>query len=482
MPAAERRILTVSQLNRSARQLLETHLSLLWVEGEISNLARPASGHCYFTLKDAGAQIRCAMFKNRSQFLRVRPADGLKVLIRGRVSLYEGRGDYQLIVEHMEDAGAGALQLAFEALRDRLAAEGLFESSRKHPVPVPVAHLAVITSATGAALQDILAVFQRRWPGQPIALLPVPVQGIDAAPAIVQAIGLANRAGLFDAILLARGGGSLEDLWSFNEEAVARAIAASQLPVITGIGHETDTTIADYVADLRAPTPSAAAELLSPDRADLQAQLTGFALLLTEAFQRRLMSFRQRTVFARHRLQRARPDIRQPAQQLDYLDLRLRQQSRALLERCHNRCQLLGSKLQRQHPAQQLRLQGQTLRQLRARLLAASPLAHLRRSLRQVQQLAHQLRLHQQQQQQHRAQQLALLANGLNTLNPLHTLARGFSVVTDLTGKVLTDARQLNPGDTIVARLHKGQVQARITHTQADIPSPDVLAPAPQPD
>ena len=205
--ATDKQLYTVSQLNRQARQLLETHLALLWVEGEISNYTRPASGHSYFTLKDSDAQIRCAMFKNRSQFLRIQPKSGMKVLIRGRVSLYEGRGDYQLIVEHMEDAGQGALQRAFEALKARLAAAGLFDPRRKKKIPLPAKHIAIITSATGAALRHILSVFKRRWPGQPLTLIPVPVQGADAAPAIVNAITLANQQTMFDVILLARGGG-----------------------------------------------------------------------------------------------------------------------------------------------------------------------------------------------------------------------------------------------------------------------------------
>src|SRR5690625_2927780 len=257
-----RDVLSVSQLNRRSKQILETHLPLVWVEGEVSNLSRPSSGHWYFTLKDDQAQVRCAMFRNRNQLVRFNPAQGQQLLLRARVSLYEGRGDYQLIVEHMEEAGFGALQRAFEELKTRLSQEGLFASERKRPLPTLPKHIGVITSPTGAAIRDILSVLKRRFPAVPVTVLPVPVQGKEAAPAIVSALDLANRSELFDVLILARGGGSLEDLWPFNEEAVARAIYASRTPVVSAVGHEVDFSIADFVADVRAPTPSAAAELV----------------------------------------------------------------------------------------------------------------------------------------------------------------------------------------------------------------------------
>src|SRR5690606_31569338 len=248
----------VSQLNRRAKQLLETHLPLLWVEGELSNVSQPSSGHWYFTLKDDQAQVRCAMFRNRNMLVRFKPQQGQQVLLRARVSLYEGRGDYQLIAEHMEEAGAGALQRAYEELKQKLAAEGLFSDDLKQPLPSLPRHIGVITSPTGAAIRDILHVLARRFPAIPVTVLPVAVQGKEAAPQIVKAIQLANRADLFDVLILARGGGSLEDLWPFNEEVVARAIHASKLPIVSAVGHEVDFTIADFVADLRAPTPSVA--------------------------------------------------------------------------------------------------------------------------------------------------------------------------------------------------------------------------------
>ena len=250
---------------REARELLEGHFPLLWVEGELSNFSRPASGHFYFSLKDSQAQIRCAMFKPKSTFLRFRPADGMRVLARARVGLYEARGEFQLIVEHMEEAGEGALLRLLQELKTRLAAEGLFETALKRALPRTPRLIGVITSPTGAAIRDVLSVIARRYPLVEIEILPVPVQGRDAAAAIVAMVAAASSAGRHDVLLLTRGGGSLEDLWSFNDEALARAIRASAIPIVSAIGHEIDFTIADFVADLRAATPSAAAELLVPD-------------------------------------------------------------------------------------------------------------------------------------------------------------------------------------------------------------------------
>src|SRR5690554_5847445 len=266
-PHSSREILSVSHLNRRCRQLLETQLPMVWVEGEISNLAHPSSGHWYFTLKDDQAQVRCAMFKNRNQAVTFSPEQGQHVLLRARASLYEGRGDYQLIAEHMEEAGLGRLQREFEALKKKLASEGLFDPDNKRPLPTLPQHVAVITSPTGAAIRDILAVLQRRFPACKVTVVPAPVQGREAAGHLREALALALRANLFDAIIIGRCGGSLEDLWAFNDEALARAIAASPVPIISAVGHEIDFTIADFVADVRAATPSNAAEIVV-DRAD----------------------------------------------------------------------------------------------------------------------------------------------------------------------------------------------------------------------
>ena len=264
---SNRQIISVSELTRHARDLLENEFPMLYVEGEISNLAQPNSGHWYFTLKDDRAQIRCAMFRNRNQLIRFRPADGQQVIVQGRISLYEARGEFQMIAEFLEEAGDGALRRAFEKLKATLQAEGLFDEAAKKPLPALPRHLAIITSPTGAAIQDVLTVMSRRFPALHASVIPVQVQGEDSAPQIVKAIQLANgyKADPFDLILLTRGGGSLEDLWSFNTEPVARAIAESELPVVSAVGHESDISIADLTADLRAPTPSAAAELVTPD-------------------------------------------------------------------------------------------------------------------------------------------------------------------------------------------------------------------------
>ena len=285
--------LTVTQLNRQVKRLLESNFDFIWVEGELSNFARPASGHWYFSLKDADCQVRCAMFRNRNQRVRQVPANGEAVRLRARVSLYEGRGEFQLIVEHLEPAGAGALQLAYEALKEKLRSEGLFEAGRKRPLPSFPSRIGVITSPSGAAIRDILSVFRRRYPGLESDVLPVPVQGAEAAPAICRALELANQwhaAGsrYFDVLVVGRGGGSLEDLWAFNEESVARAIVASALPVVSAVGHEVDFTIADFVADARAATPSASAELLSPEALEWLAQFRALERQLARATQRRI--------------------------------------------------------------------------------------------------------------------------------------------------------------------------------------------------
>ncbi|HQZ63243.1 MAG TPA: exodeoxyribonuclease VII large subunit, partial [Dokdonella sp.] len=266
---AERMILTPSALNRLAHDLLEDALPSVWIEGELSNVSRPASGHLYFTLKDSTAQVRCAMFKPRSSWLGFKPTDGLHVLARARVSLYEARGEFQLIVEHLEEAGEGALQREFERLKKQLAAEGLFARERKRLIPRLPRRIGIITSATGAAVRDVLHVLARRFPLVEVEILPVPVQGKEARAAIVAMLDAAARAGRHDVLLLTRGGGSLEDLWAFNDEALARAIVRSPIPVVSAVGHEVDFSISDFVADLRAATPSAAAELLVPDRLEL---------------------------------------------------------------------------------------------------------------------------------------------------------------------------------------------------------------------
>ncbi len=334
---ANRNVLTVSQLNRLARSLLEDSFPAVLVEGEISNLSIPASGHWYLTLKDAEAQIRCAMFRNRNMLVRFKPKDGMQVLVKAKLSIYEGRGDYQLIVEHIEEAGAGALRRAFELLKTRLLQEGLFEAARKKPLPTLPRHVAVITSPTGAAIRDIISVFRRRFPTTLLTIVPVPVQGEQAAPEMIRALATVNaRQGSLDdvdVILLARGGGSLEDLWSFNDEKLARAIAASTLPVVSAVGHETDFTIADFVADVRAATPSAAAELLSPHQNDFHLQFQALARKLRGTIDSQLKLLRLQLQRLGRQLRHPGRRLQEQAQRLDGLEVRAGRAMRATLQR-----------------------------------------------------------------------------------------------------------------------------------------------------
>jgi exodeoxyribonuclease VII large subunit len=338
----ERDIYTVARLNGEARRLLEEGLSALWVEGEISNFAAPASGHWYFTLKDRDAQIRCAMFRSANSRVGFRPKDGQQLVLRGRVSLYEPRGDYQLIAELMEDAGEGALRREFERLKAKLAAEGLFDASLKRPLPAMPKRIAVVTSPTGAAIQDILHILARRFPPATVLVIPTPVQGAAATDSIVAALDTASRRGDCEVIILARGGGSIEDLWCFNDERVARAIRRSAVPVVSGVGHEIDFTIADFAADVRAPTPSGAAELVVPDRRTLLAQLGGVDARLRQLAAQRLARASERFETLMQRLQRAHPGnrLQQQMQRLDELDMRMRRAWDKNLTRAEQRLRL----------------------------------------------------------------------------------------------------------------------------------------------
>ncbi|MGH8263901.1 MAG: exodeoxyribonuclease VII large subunit [Steroidobacteraceae bacterium] len=321
-----RAVYSVSRLNREARTLLESGLGSLWVQGEISNLARPSSGHWYFSLKDRDAQLRCAMFRQRNTLARFAPKEGQLVLCFGRVSLYEPRGDYQLLVELIEDAGLGALQRAFDELKARLAAEGLFAPERKRPLPRAPRRIGIITSPTGAAVRDILHVLARRYPAAQVLIYPAPVQGAAAVAALVAAIELAAARAECDVLILARGGGSLEDLWAFNDERVARAIHDCPLPVVTGIGHEVDFTIADFVADRRAPTPSGAAEIVVPDERSFRRGLRDLLARITRSTEAALARYADRLAWLVKRLTQAHPGARlaQQAQRLDELTERMR--------------------------------------------------------------------------------------------------------------------------------------------------------------
>ncbi|HEY1772298.1 MAG TPA: exodeoxyribonuclease VII large subunit [Gammaproteobacteria bacterium] len=438
----ERRILSVSDLNRAARGLLEGGFPLLWVEGEISNLARPASGHLYFSLKDSQAQVRCALFKNRGQLLRFKPADGMKVLVRGRVSLYEPRGDYQFIAEHMEDAGHGALQRAFEELKAKLAAEGLFDPALKRPLPEVPRCIGVITSPSGAALHDILTVIRRRYPLARVILYPTPVQGEGAAAKIATMIATASERAECDVLILARGGGSLEDLWAFNGEPVARAIRACRIPLVSGVGHEIDFTIADFAADLRAPTPTGAAELVTPDISEWQRRLAQREERLLQNQLRLLQDLRRRLAWCGERLQQLHPSriLRDRSQRLDELQMRLGRYARSHLR--HERTRLTG---------------------LQVALYAHSPMQQLRRASDQLTALDVRLRGAARAQMTHVANRLALSMRALDAVSPLATLNRGYAIVSDATtGTTLSHVSAARPGQTVRTRLADGSFTAEV--------------------
>ena len=459
---SNRNVLSVSDLTRSARLLLEGEFPSVFVEGEISNFSKPASGHWYFTLKDDKSQLRSAMFKGRNSRLKFIPKNGLQVIVRGKISLYEGRGDFQMIAEHMEEAGDGALRRAFEKLKQQLDAEGLFDVAAKQPIPTLPQHLAVITSATGAAIRDVLHVFERRFPALRVTILPVPVQGDDASPQIAKAISLANQYtdDPFDTILLTRGGGSLEDLWAFNTEPVARAIFGSRLPVVSAVGHEIDITIADFVADLRAPTPSAAAELLSPDQASWLQHLRTMEQKLSRSIQQRRQGLTSHLNHVRARLRHPGERLNQLHQRFDELDGRLQRSfSQALASPQIPR---LANRLEQ---AMQRRLAGQDQQLFRLRSRLISPGQQVQTQQNTLSLLERRLMQQWQSSKRDKQFQFENVASKLNALSPLNTLGRGYSIVTrgTSTTAVVTSAAQVSAGETITARLLSGKLTATVT-------------------
>ena len=434
-------ILTPSQLNTLARDLLEGAFPLVLVEGEIGNLSRPGSGHLYFTLKDARAQVRCALFKPKSQWLKFVPREGMKVLARGRLTLYEARGDYQLVCDSLEEAGKGALRRAFEELKAKLAAEGLFDADRKRGLPAHVRRLAVLTSPSGAVIRDIVSVLRRRFPLVDVELLPVPVQGEGAAAQIRTMLQRADASGRYDAILLARGGGSLEDLWAFNDEALVRAIASSHTPVVSAIGHETDFSLSDFAADLRAPTPSAAAELLVPDRVALATRLDGLHRQLQALHGNAMRQRAQRIDHAFLRLQALRPQARLDAlaQRAAQARLRLTNAMQRRLERDNAALRHADAILRASHPQRRLQQARTRLDALRGR-----PQALLAQRL------------------QHEALHLRGLARSLHAISPLATVARGYSILQHTDGRIVRSIDDAASGDALDARLHDGQLRLRV--------------------
>ncbi|MEB5749516.1 exodeoxyribonuclease VII large subunit [Leclercia adecarboxylata] len=434
-------IYTVSRLNQTVRLLLEQEIGQVWISGEISNFTQPASGHWYFTLKDNTAQVRCAMFRNSNRRVTFRPQHGQQVLVRASITLYEPRGDYQIIVESMQPAGEGLLQQKYEQLKAALSAEGLFDQQYKQPLPSPAHCVGVITSKTGAALHDILHVLKRRDPSLPVVIYPTAVQGDDAPGQIVRAIALANARQECDVLIVGRGGGSLEDLWSFNDERVARAIFASRIPVVSAVGHETDVTIADFVADLRAPTPSAAAEMVSRNQLELLRQLQNGQQRLEMAMDYFLANRTRRFTQLHHRLQQQHPQLRLARQQ-------------TVLERLRQRMNVaVDSQLKRAVQRQQ---------RVTQRLNQHNPQPRIYRAQTRIQQLEYRLAENLRARLSSTRERFGNAVTHLEAVSPLSTLARGYSVTTATDGKVLKQTKQVKAGDVLTTRLSDGWVESEV--------------------
>ncbi|AAQ61226.1 exodeoxyribonuclease VII large subunit [Chromobacterium violaceum] len=440
-PDQSQDVISVSSLNRMARDLLEAGIPPVWIGGEISNLTLAASGHAYFSLKDGGAQIRCVMFRHKLSLLPFRPQEGMQVELRGQVTLYEARGEFQINVGEMRAAGLGRLYEAFERLKARLQAEGLFDNARKRELPAHPAAIGIVTSPAAAALRDVVSTLRRRMPGIPLILYPTQVQGEGSARQIADALRLAGERREVDVLIVCRGGGSIEDLWSFNEEIVARAVAASPIPTVSGVGHETDFTICDFVADRRAPTPTAAAELVSPNREHLAIQLEQTKRALERALSRLLTDKTQQLDFLGRRLTHPGARLQVQRERLDALSSALGQRVQAAFEQGRWRLQLAGTRLSRHQP--DLDVGKQALRQRQAALLRARD-----RLL------------------ERRAQQLAQLAATLTALNPEAVLARGYAIVQKQDGRAVKNPAELADREKVTLRLAEGSAEARIEHNQ----------------
>ena len=430
---------SVSQLNKQIQQLLEASLPWILVEGEISNLAKPGSGHWYFSLKDDKAQIRCAMFKSKHNAVRFRPKDGDKVRLRARVTFYGPRGDCQLSVESMESAGEGALQQAFERLKNTLQLEGLFDASHKKPLPSKPERIAIITSPVGAAVRDMIIAFRRRFPLTELTILPSLVQGQDAAKNILKQMQRADSSGHFDAIILGRGGGSLEDLWSFNDEALARAVFHAQTPIVSAVGHETDFTITDFVADVRAATPTAAAELLSPDRNQLIRQIEQQEKQLTRRMSRILEQCQQQLDFTTKRIRHPKERIEQQQSQLNQLMHRLQQNIQRKVSEQHIQTSNLAHRLERNSPARRISQERQALSNIDTRL------AHALRNNLTNKQTA-----------------FARIIDKLNLVSPLNTLSRGYAIASK-DKQVIRSIEEVEKGDALTVRVQDGEILCEVS-------------------
>ncbi|MDC9595539.1 exodeoxyribonuclease VII large subunit [Xenorhabdus anantnagensis] len=435
-------IFSVSRLNQTVRQLLELEMGRIWLSAEMSNFSQPSSGHWYFTLKDERAQIRAAMFRSHNLRATFRPQNGQQVLVRAQITLYEPRGDYQLIVESIQPAGDGLLQQQFEVLKQKLTAEGLFDQIHKKPLPSPAKRLGVITSASGAALHDILNILKRRDPSLPIVIYPTAVQGTEAPLQIIRAIELANTRQECDVLIIGRGGGSLEDLWCFNDEHVARTIFQSRIPIVSAVGHETDVTIADFVADLRAPTPSAAAELVSRNQIELLRQIQSLQQRLEMAIDYFFAQKQQIFNLLQHRLQQQRPDLRLARQQNHLAELRQK---------------LTDSFL---HCLKQNSISYEKLNQ---RLLQIHPERKIQRYSQSIQQFDFRLKQAIERQLGHYREKFAVSCSRMEAVSPLATLSRGYSISEISDGKLLKQVKQVKTGDMLKTRLQDGWVESQVT-------------------
>jgi len=441
----QRKIYSVSELNRACKQTLESQISTIWLEAEISNLAMPASGHWYFSLKDSRAQVRCAMFKGANRSCKVPPEEGMKVLIRAKVSLFEPRGEFQLIVEYLEPSGAGELLRQFEELKAKLKYEGLFDDAHKKTISQSYESIGVITSSTGAAIHDVISVIRRRYPLQKLIVYPCMVQGNQAASQIIQQINVANERQEVDLLLLVRGGGSIEDLWCFNDETLARAIFESELPIVTGVGHEVDFTIADYVADLRAPTPSAAAERTTFDQQEILAQLEGFKDWLINTISYKIDNYSQQVDWLKRQISSPELIIKQNREKLSFLKHRASSAVNNTLSIDNQHLTQIHSRLLQQNPSNKINLAKERRNNLKQKLV----LLINKKLIQQV-------------------ERLAAASAQLHAVSPLATLSRGYSITRNAQGDLIKDASQLKTGDVLITSLDEGSVRSEVIETHND--------------
>ena len=444
----EKKIYSVSELNREAKNILSDHFFRIQVEGEMSNLSSPASGHIYFSLKDKKAQVRCAMFKSQQRQLKFKPANGQHVIISAEVSLYEARGDYQLVVSKMQEEGEGDLQIAFEQLKSKLQAEGLFDLHLKQDIPKIPTHIGVITSPTGAAVHDILSVLKRRFPAIPVTIFPTTVQGSTAKFEISTAIETANQQDQIDVIILSRGGGSIEDLWAFNEECVARSIFNSKIPIISGIGHDVDFTIADFVADLRAPTPSVAAESAVPNQMSWVSTFQSIENQLGKIIQLKLLNHQQSVDWVHKRLQQQHPGqkLQRHRQSLEQLKSRLKHSIHNTIQHNQHVVQNQTTRFQQYNPSVQILRKKERLQYLNSQLTHAI------------------------QQRIEKSQRKFLpLVQTLHAVSPLATLNRGYAIITHTkTSEVISSTDKISLNDTINIRLAHGELTSQVTDIKHD--------------